>query len=431
MGAPTVNLVATTAVRRLDGRHLVVGSTLLTQALLVVSGPLAIRLLGLEGRGEVAFVFAAVLLLGQVAHGGIPQAWAYAIARDAVSPAALLRARLGRFTARSVIVAALGAAGIAVLASVQEPLSDPVAELAVSAVAVVAVMHAVLALSVLQGAQRFGHLAAVQLLPGVLYTGGLVVMLLTDSAGIVAVLVVYFASWGVVAAWGLAVGRRSRAGAPPPRQSALRAYGRRALVAASAPIDNLGVDQLLVAALLLHTGLGAYTVALAFETAPVLLLHAIGMVAMPGVAALTDPAAQRRYAMRWIGVGLLLAILGVALIQLVMEPVMRFAFGAEAMVALDPARVLVVAGILLGLRRLTAALLNGLGRPAAATAAEIAGFAVMVAGMLVLVPWLGLVGACWAMLAAGAVTATWGLVVLAQHTRTPAPPASAAPSAPR
>ncbi len=420
----------------IDGRHLVVGSTLLTQLLLVVSGPLALRLLGLEDRGEVAFVFAAVLLVSQVTHGGIPQAWAFWIARHGVAPAALLSSRLRRFSLRAVLMGVMGAIGIGVLSTAQEPLTHPAAELVISAFAIVAIMHAVLALSVLQGSRRFARLAAVQTMPGVLYTGGLVVMALTGTADVISVLVVYFSSWIVIAVWGLLPGRKDVAGEPAPPQAELSSYGRRTLVSASAPIDNLGIDQLLVGTLLLHAGLGAYTVALAFETAPVILLIALGTICMPGIAQIHDPAAQRRYAARWIAIGLALATTGVLLIQLLLEPVLLLAFGQEAEVALEPARILVVAGIFLGLRRLTGSMLQGLGRPTTATAAELVGFAVMVVGMFTLVPRYGLEGACVAMLAAGLVTATLGVIALLVPRRRAAerprePIASTPPSAPR
>ena len=67
-------------------------------------------------------------------------------------------------------------------------------------------------------------------------------------------------------------------------------------------------------------------------------------------------------------------------IQLVLAPVLVLAFGAEAEPAVPLARVLAVAGVILGLRRITSACLVGLGTPASATRAELAGLVLMLAG---------------------------------------------------
>ena len=126
--------------------------------------------------------------------------------------------------------------------------------------------------------------------------------------------------------------------------------------------------------------------------------------------------------------GFAAAVVAVALIQVVLEPVLLLAFGDEALPALGSARILVVAGLFLGMRRLSTALLQGLGRPGTATAAEALGFVAMVIAMLSLVPSYGLHGACAAMLIAGVVTAVAGLIGLERHTRRSGPTVSASRS---
>lgn len=409
--------------RRLSGPHLVVGSSLIAQGLLVVSGPLAVRLLGLDGRGEVAFLFAAVLLIAQIGPFGIPQAWSYAIASDLTGGAALLRSYGLRYAVRGVGFGIVGAAGVGLLAMASgNPLTRPVGELAAAAVGIAVLMLAVLAASIAEGGGRFRQLAALRGLPNIVYTGGLVTLAILSAtgrshAGVVLVLAVYFAGWGLVTALVLAVqtrdGDRER---EVPSTGRLRGFGRMMMAAATAPIDNLGVDQLLVGVLLGHAGLGAYTVALAFSTPVWVILAAIGSLTVATIARLGDPAAQWAFARRSLVRGTAIAAAMVLLIELVVAPATRLAFGSEASLAVGPTRVLIVAGLLLGVRRLVGSMLQGLGRPGAASVSEFAGFGVMLVAMATLAPLWGLHGACMAMLLAGATAAAGTVFALRRAT---------------
>lgn len=410
-------------LRRLSGPRLVVGSSLIAQGLLVFSGPLAVRLLGLDGRGEVAFVFAAVLLLAQVGPFGIPQAWSYAIANGITSGAALLRAYGRGYGLRCLVVAVLGASAIGLLATVtSNPLTNPAGALLAAGVGIAVLMLAVLSGGIAEGGGRYRQLAAVRGLPSVLYTAGLVVLTVLAAhghrAGVVVVLAVYFGAWAAVTSACLILQvRGADAAREVPSPGRIRGFGRLMLGAASAPIDNLGIDQLLVGILLGHVWFGAYTVALAFSTPIWVILAAFGSLTVAPIARMTGPTARRAFARRWLLRGAAVGLAMVAMIELLLRPVTGLAFGSEALVAVGPARFMVAAGLLLGIRRLAGSMLQGLGRPGAASASELAGFVVMVGGMLTLAPLWGLRGACVAMLLAGGTAAIGTCAALYRATR--------------
>lgn len=412
----------------------VLASSLITQAGLVVTGPLTVRLLGVEARGEVALIVATVLLISQVGPWGLPQAFAYFIARGDTEPRALLDAYLNRYLRKTILIAVLGAVGILAASQFATDLTHPLAEALLAMTGIASIMVAVLALACLTGAKRFNALAVLQAVPGLSYTIAIIVVAIIGRASILLILVLFFISWFAVAVIGVWLVRRPGPAATAsevPPLPVLRSYARRAFVTAAAPIDNLGLDQLAVGLILSHTELGLYIVALAFETGPVLVLLALTSVCTPTVASIADPAAQRAHCRRWIVIGAAIGLAVVAAIQLVIDPGLELAFGSEAAAAVPATRILVVAGLFLGLRRLTAGMLQGMGRPLLATWAETSGLAVFVVLIYPLSRQWGVEGSCFVMLLAGLVATVTSLVMILWPQAASASPESVALSEPR
>lgn len=399
----------------------VLASSLITQAGLVITGPLTVRLLGVEDRGEVALIIATVLLISQVGPWGLPQAFSYFIARGDTQPRALLDAYLTRYLTRTVAIAVVGALSILAASQYATDLTHPLTEALLAMSGIASIMVAVLALACLTGAKRFNELALLQAVPGLTYTAAIMVVAFIGHASILLILVLFFASWLAVAVIGVWLVRKPDEARSPdvPALPALRSYARRAFVTAAAPIDNLGIDQLAVGLILSHTDLGLYIVALAFETGPVLVLLALTSVCTPTVASIIDPAAQRAHCRRWIMIGTSLGLAVVVAIQLVIDPGLELAFGSEAAAAVPATRILVVAGLFLGLRRLTSGMLQGMGRPLAATWSEAVGLSVFVVLIYPLSRQWGVEGACTVMLLAGAAATAASLILIALPRKQP------------
>lgn len=394
-------------------------ASLLAQMALVVSGPLVVRMLGVSDRGRLALVFAVVLLVSQVGVAGVPAAVTWFVASRRLDAAAFL-ARLQRRFVRQVLVCAVIAA-VAVLV-----LDLPRACLLalIVALGVAAVMAAMLGLAALQGQQRFAALARLQPLPAVSYALATLLLLVTGGGSVPLLLAINLAGWAVVAVVSLvAVRRRPLAAVPPPEPTAaeVSAYARRAMVATAAPIDTLGIEQLLVGLIGGHYLLGLFTIGWAFETGPVVLLVALASFVGPRVGAL-PPARRPGFVRRWLLVSVGVGVAACLVIQVVLAPVLVLAFGADAEPAVPLARALVVAGVLLGLRRVTSACLVGLGEARAATWCELVGFATMLVGVsYAALPHAPLTTVGWALAIAGAVTFLGQLLVLARALSSGAP----------
>lgn len=361
----------------------VIASSVLAQLALLVSGPLVVRLLGVPGRGELALAWSIVLGTSQVAMLGLPSAVTWFAASRGIDPGRIV-AGVVRGYLRQVVVTAVGVGAVVVLAS-----GGGWARGIVAVAGVVALMLAVLGLASLQGAGRFRAFAFLQAFPAVSYAAAVAVLWARDAGSVTTLLALSLGGWAIVAAVSLAL--RPTAGGPSgspsgstggdlPTPAETRAYGRRAMVAGLAPVDTLGLEQVLLGLVASHYALGLFVVGWAFETGPVMVLAALAAFVGPRLSALVEGHVE--FVRRWLLVGAGLGVGVCVAIQLVLAPVLVWAFGAEAEPAVGLARVLTIAGVVLGLRRVTAACLIGLGRAREATWAEVVGLVTMVVGML-------------------------------------------------
>ena len=356
-----------------------VASSVVAQLALLVSGPLVVRLLGVSGRGELALAWSVVLGTSQVAMLGLPSAVTWFAASRGIDPARIVAGVLRGYLLQ-IAVTACGVGVAVVLFSGGGWVRGLVA-----VAGVVGIMLAVLGLAGLQGAGRFGTFAILQAFPAVSYAVAVTVLWAREAGSVTTLLALSLAGWAVVAAVSLSLRPGSSgAGGDVPSAVETRTYGRRAMVAGLAPIDSLGLEQVLLGLVTSHYVLGLFVVGWAFETGPVLVLAALAAFVGPRLSALGT--GRPEFVRRWL---LISACLGVAVcvaIQIVLAPLLVWAFGQQAEPAIGLARTLTIAGVFLGLRRVTAACLVGLGRAGEATYAELAGLATMVLGMLIVSP---------------------------------------------
>jgi O-antigen/teichoic acid export membrane protein len=90
-------------------------------------------------------------------------------------------------------------------------------------------------------------------------------------------------------------------------------------------------------------------------------------------------------------------------VEVVVHPVLVAIFGSASAPAVPLARILVVGGLFLGLRRVGAATLQGLGYPELSTIAEGIGTGALLVGLVVLTAFAGRTGTAWALSGAGLV----------------------------
>ncbi len=150
---------------------------------------------------------------------------------------------------------------------------------------------------------------------------------------------------------------------------------------------TLRVDQLLMAAWLPAGILGVYVVAVAWAGAMDLVSSAIGAVLFPAVAALGHSNEQHRLIVKSLRVGLAGALTGALVMGLLAVPLVPVLFGKGFSGAVPVAWVLLLAGVFASYNNLSEQGLKGLGRTRAVLWAELLGLVVTIAALsLLLVP---------------------------------------------
>jgi O-antigen/teichoic acid export membrane protein len=389
-------------------RHPVVrlfASMVVVQGSLFLSGTLLVRSLGVGLRGELALVSAFVGIGAQIGLLGLPAAIVYFVSSRQV-PARRVLQLLARVTVVQIVgVSLLAAVALAVVGATREPLTYPVIEPIFVVVGITVFTAGALALAGVQGEQRFTALTVLQAAPILVYAGLVAVLYFTHSGNAPLYLAASTVGWLMVPlfAWRVLRNVRPIAADPVlPEVRELRSFGRNSALASASPTDLLGIDQVLIGATLGHHALGLYVVGWAFETATVLPGAVLAGFVAPRVAA-SPPALAIRVAWTWlIRVALVSAAICVC-VELVLAPAMVFAFGDDVRPGIGTARILVAAGVVLGVRRFLGVLLQSLGHPRWSTWAEGASLLTMVVGVLVLGAAYGVHGAAVAMVLAGVV----------------------------
>lgn len=387
-------------------------SGLAAQGLLIVSGILAARMLGPTGRGYLALIVLAPLMLGSMGGLGLPQALTYWSARDQTARRTIARTILPAFLGQAVGLTLIHALVLAVV------LPSAPAEVAsaglISLFATPAILTWQYGVAISQGQLRFGVASASLLLAPALYGVGLVVIALAARGSLVAVTAAWTAAYAVTACVSLGVGllglpsrsARTTSGVGLRR---MLGFGLRGLLGLMSPLQTLRLDQVAVGLLLSATSLGLYVVALAFTNLPVLVATFMGVSISGTVAAQADRRAASR-TLAGILVPLATATMTMAAVLIVLaEGLIVAFFGREFAAAAGPARILLVGATAAGLQRSIGDGLRGMGDPTAGTLGEVTSWVVVIPGILLLSTAFGIVGVAFAVSAANVT----GLAVVA------------------
>jgi O-antigen/teichoic acid export membrane protein len=247
-------------------------------------------------------------------------------------------------------------------------------------------------------------------------TLAIVALSLTGAITVASVAITYIACGIVASAPFLITLRGSRPWRVDPAVArAGLAFGTRSWLATLATVGNVQLDQVLMTGMVSSRQLGLYSLAVTLSTAASSLVVAAGTALSPRVA-----VGDAALAARACRVTVFAVVAFGALMAATSPWTVPFVFGGPFRAAIPMLLILLVAGAFLAPVQLLGSALTALDNPAADARGQLAGLAVTVPALIVLVPALGGVGAAWASLLAYVVSFAVIVVAASRTLRLPA-----------
>jgi O-antigen/teichoic acid export membrane protein len=335
------------------------GTSLLGQAFIVVTGVVAARALGVEGRGTLALLWLLPMTLALLGGLGIPQATTYYVAREADNAAAVVRISVVVVLGLAAVLSLGYAAGLVLIAENQD-FSATDSLLSVLLVPLFLAQN--LAAATLLGMKRYAAFNLCRVVPVFLYAAGILLLFGLGDATLSSIFTAGTASWaiGAAIAWYLVRRELPDAGREAAvTRSGIVWFGVRGIIGTVSPVDDVRV------------------------------------------AGAPDSEAAWATTIRATKIGLLVVALTVAGLILTMPFLLPFLFGEEFKDAVGLAYILLPAAYFLSVHRLLTELARGLGHPGYGSITELVNLAVFLSGLLVFATPATASGVATAVLAGG------------------------------
>jgi O-antigen/teichoic acid export membrane protein len=351
------------------------------QIVLLISGPLVARILGVEGRGYLAALYVWPGMLAALGTLGIPVACSYFLNSEPGQTERILGAVYRMAIGQAVILTAILGAFLFWWGR-GKPEEVQLAIYPTLLIIPAGLAHEY-ALAVLQGKQRYSAFNAMRLLPALLYAICVVVLfVLRENRLFIVVLswVFTFLLAGVTTTivalrqtridWNIQSDLRRR----------IRKFGLHGHIGAIAPVDGLRLDQLAASIFLAPAALGIYVVGYAFTNLPRFISQSAGMVAYPAIAQRQGFPEKERLVWRYFW-GVTLTNCAISAIIIVAMPfLVTIFFGKEFIASVPIAQILLVGTTFAASRRILVEGLRGHGYPQVSSLAEVSMYPWLITG---------------------------------------------------
>jgi O-antigen/teichoic acid export membrane protein len=356
-----------------------IGAAVGVQLCLLVSGSLSARLLGPQNRGYFAILIAWPSAIGQLGAVGMSLAATYFLSARRISGADLVSVLRRPAMIQITVLTAINAAVILGYTFIS---GAPILLAALlSLMQIPAAICIDYGLAFLLGTRRHGVTSVMRVFGPVIYAAGMVGLYVADERSLTAAVII--ASVTGIAAGVVVLSSGARAlrtvrveksivkqlGLAGARKEVL-AFGRKGYVGYLSPVDSFRVDQLVVGFLVSPRALGLYVVGAAFTNFGRMIAMFVGLSATPEIAAQTDYFERRRAVQRTLllaGGVLTVVTVVIGAVVIVAIPIL---FGNSYKSSVPVAEILLVAGWLLSMKRITVDTMRGAGEARVGTTAE-------------------------------------------------------------
>jgi len=372
-------------------------STLVTNALLAsssaVGSVLAARLLGPEGRGQLAAAVVWAAVLGVIAGTGMPQALTYYAARNRENRGRIIGNAGIIWVSQSMLILALGWLVVPVFLGGNRAELAPLVRLYLFSVPLS--LFATYTACIARGFDEYPLSNTIRASLNVAFPVSLGIAMMLGIHDVYVTLLFMLVSQAAACAWSALLFVMKEA---PTRVElhkgqlrALLSYGIKSYPGSLSWMVNARLDQLLMSTMVSSTTLGLYAVGVTYSTALFPFSSAVATVLFPKVAA--DQAGAPRRIRRAIKINLSVSVLLAAVLAILAPTLLPILFGPGFRQATVPAIILLVGTVFLGNNYVLSDSARGLGRPTIPSIAEGVGAALSVATLIALLPRFGAIGA--------------------------------------
>ncbi len=361
----------------------------------LASGLLAARLLGPQGRGELAAIQSWPMLFAALALLGMPEAVVYYSSRDQLRAADYLGTARVIALFAGVGFLAIGWLLMPALLRSQAHSTIRFAQIYILIIPLYALID--LPRNALRAVGAWGAWNTLRLLHTglwlVVLVGGWIIPRLATPGALACLFLgtqVLFAVPHSVVISRYIPGSYTWA---PNFRGSLFAFGIPTVLTILPQTLNMRLDQLLMASFLAPQPLGYYVVAVAWAGAAAPVFQSVGAVLFPYISAMHEPLHYHEL-LKVHFPRVLLLVTSITILLLAVTPVaIRLLFGPEFSSSIPAALILTTASGFSGLNLILSASLQGLGRPKSILKAEFLGLAVTMVSLAILLPAFGIVGA--------------------------------------
>jgi O-antigen/teichoic acid export membrane protein len=393
-----------------------IATTGLIQVANIATGILAARLLLPEGRGELAEIMLWAGMLAELGALGLVDALLYRAATRAASPRALFAAMAALIAAICVVLALIAWFALPLLLE-GEPAEVKRLGVVYALAFVPCYFVALFAGTLFQGQLEMATWNAVRVLVPLGYLAFIVLGLALNGAHVVEFAVAFVAAHVLAVVVALVImARRGWISLAPewPVMRGLLAFGLKVYPADLMQVLRLKLDQALIALTLPSADLGLYAIALTVANAPMILIQTIANVAFPKISRQDTQGGKLAVFGRYLRFAVALSLAVIVAIYAISHWAVPLLFGAAFAPAVPVIDFMLLGFLPYAVKVMMIQALKAWDKALIVSRVEAFGLAVAAIALLVLVPWLGLIGAAVAVVITQTATALAMAVVFSR-----------------
>ena len=373
------------------------------QCILIISGILSARMLGVENRGYLALFGIISAVLSFAGSLGLPQSTVYYLSAQPRKSEAVVRRLWHAYRYQSIMLTLLLCLILAFT------LAKRSHELMLSSLYCVPVISGIVAqsygMSILQGLGRMREYNVCRLIQPSFYSLLLAVLALRKETSLSMVTGVWAASF-LLSGYGIAFftskimkterhGERSEDSISLPE---MVTFGAKGMLGSLQPLEAFRLDQLIAGLILMPYDLGIYVVAKSMSNLPRFISQSIGIVTLPVVAGHRSFTRAYSSMVRFTLFSLVINIIIAGMLAVLMPLLIPLLFGEEFGLSVPIARILIIAIAVSSARIILGEGLRGLGFPGLSTYAELSLYVWLLPALPVLTHLYGLKGLAYSLL---------------------------------